>query len=60
MRKHLWVVEMLSDRNGKWEPTVGAALTRPDASVERRVWLSRNPTDKFRIRKYVKSEKERP
>jgi len=47
----LWVVEMLN--HGKWEPTVGCALTRKEADSEWLEWKLDNPDDKFRIVKYV-------
>jgi hypothetical protein len=51
----LWVVEMLNDNNTRWEPTVGARLTRADARDECAVWRQRNPDDYFRVRRYVRA-----
>lgn len=54
---YLWVVEMLCD--GKWEPTVGAYLSRERARQEMRYdWKFNNPTSEFRIRKYVQYVQE--
>lgn len=47
----IWVVEMLCD--GKWEPTVGVALSRVQGRVERLRWMDDNPHDEFRLRRYV-------
>lgn len=50
---HLWVVEV-KDRD-KWYPTVCARLSKEEARGERREWFKKNPTDKFRVTKYVRA-----
>jgi hypothetical protein len=57
--KPLWVVEMLMPHNGRWEPTVGAGITRDDARRELRVWRERNQPDRFRIVPYMRRAKGR-
>ena len=53
---YLWVVEIL--RDGKWEPTVGAYLSRTMARQEMIYdWEFNNPTSEFRIRKYMQEKK---
>lgn len=50
---HIWIIEMQNNR-GRWEPTVGAYLTRKDAKREMEYdWQFNNPTDSFRIKKYI-------
>ena len=53
--KAIWIVEMYVAEESAWEPTVGAALTR---EVGRQYllpkWRARNPTDRFRLRRYAK------
>ena len=51
--KHVWIIEMYDDMRKEWSPTVGEALTRADAKLEKIIWAKRNPYDRFRIRKYV-------
>lgn len=53
--KHIWVVEMLDD--GRWFPTVGSGITREEARWEMAQWRERNPSDRFRVRKYVLVER---
>lgn len=48
---NLWVVEMLT-RKG-WAPTVGSALNRAEGRLVLKNWQQRNPSDKFRLIKYV-------
>lgn len=52
--KHIWVVEMRSDVNYRWEPTVGVGLCRADARREMKQWKKITPFDKFRLKKYVR------
>ena len=47
----IWVVEMWTGK--RWEPTVGVALWRKTAMNERKVWMSKNPSDRFRVVKYT-------
>ncbi len=50
--KRLWVVEMLMDHNGKWEPTCGVAFTRDEGRAALRVWRYNNSDIPFRLRPY--------
>ena len=51
----LWVVEM---REGEvWSPTVGVAISRADGRRELADWKYNNPSDKFRLVKYVRAPK---
>ena len=54
MSNRLWVVEMLVDESGQWEPTIGTGLDRDDARHECNRWMERNPNDRFRIRCYIR------
>lgn len=63
-QNHIWVVEMLSYHRwveslsyDRWNTTVGVALTHRDAQKQLREWCGNNPTDKFRVRKYVPIER---
>ena len=47
----IWLIEMYE--NGKWMPTVGAYLTRAAAREGLVEWKENNPTDFFRIRRYM-------
>lgn len=50
-KRVVWVVEM---KNGpRWEPTVGAALSRDDGHDNKRWWEERNPSDRFRVVPYI-------
>lgn len=51
-KAYLWVVEMLLPRG--WEPTVGVALTREAARKQIAEWRENCPSDKFRLRFYVR------
>ena len=54
----LWVVEMLNTayraRPPRYEPTVGAALTKQDGTKALQAWRKNNPDDKFRLVAYVR------
>ena len=50
--RHIWVVEMLGSR---WEPTVGAKLTKKEGRAELREWKHKNPSQKFIVTKYRRS-----
>lgn len=52
--KKVWVVEMWNDERGRWEPTMGAALTKERGLDVAREWRVRNPHDRFRIAKYFR------
>ena len=57
---HIWIVEMWNPIRDRFEPTVGAALTKEECTTDRRDWLRRNPADRFCVRRYdAKSEKEK-
>lgn len=57
-RPYVWIVEMVDWRStGKWCPTVGCALSRDAGREEMTRWRINNPTDDFRLRKYVKERK---
>ena len=49
---HIWIVEMWNPIRDRFEPTVGAALTKSDCAYVRHDWMARNPGDRFRIRHY--------
>ena len=51
MKRHIWVVEMLINKN--WETTIGVKHTRSAIRDDLFDWKYRNPGDKFRIRKYI-------
>ena len=54
----LWVIEMRC--NGRWEPTVGAGLSRADARREvSDYWKTNNPRDRFRVVKYIRADAAR-
>ncbi|MFA5027011.1 MAG: hypothetical protein WC713_03990 [Candidatus Methylomirabilota bacterium] len=49
---HIWIVEMKCGK--KWEPCACANLKRKDAEREKIFyWEHNNPTDEFRVKKYV-------
>jgi len=48
----VWVVEMWSEINRKFEPTVGVRLTRDEGRIELRAWSVRNSSERFRLKKY--------
>ena len=52
----LWIVEILAtwrSNHNVWEPTVSASLRKMDGELELAKWRGRNPSDKFRLKKYV-------
>lgn len=51
---YLWVVEMLIERSRvmRWEPTLGVRFSKADALAEAKEWRAKNPSDRFRVRKY--------
>jgi len=53
----VWIVERLAP-SGRWHPTVGGALERVSARQEIRDWRVRNPTDRFRLVRYVAARKQ--
>lgn len=57
----VWIVEMLNTRfkRPRWEPTVGAALTRVDAVRKRREWKQNCPHDHFRVACYYTTRSPR-
>ena len=55
MVNRVWIVEMKNPINNQWGPTVGIGLDRDDARQRLAEWKTRNPWDKFRVRKYVEA-----
>ena len=54
-QRAVWIVEgsfEVGGRFGPWHPTVGVALNRADARKRIADWRSRNPVDRFRLRRY--------
>ena len=51
----IWVVE--TEDNDVWLPTTGVGLSRSETRVEAKRWKDHCPDDKFRVRKYVRDEK---
>ena len=54
----LWVVEMRV--YGRWEATMGAGLTKGSGSEELKEWRKRNPSDTFRLTRYVRPRTQAP
>lgn len=53
----VWVIEMEDPpKTNKWWPCMGMGLDRAEASRELADWSKRNPSDSFRVRKYVRVE----
>ena len=50
--RSVWIVEMFNPDQGRWEPTVGAGLTRPGGQAEVARWRLDLPDDRFRLRRY--------
>jgi hypothetical protein len=50
----IWIVEMFNHGNGRWEPTVGARLSREDARKEIEKWRQGNKDDRFRLAVYAR------
>ncbi len=48
----IWIVELWNDARDRFEPTIGAAITKEECYAVRRDWLRRNPTDRFRVWRY--------
>lgn len=52
----VWIIEMLNTSYRtvapRFEPTVGAALTKKDAREILIDWKAKNPVDKFRLKRY--------
>jgi hypothetical protein len=53
----VWIVEMLGALD--WHATVGVALSRDEARERLVEWRRGNPTDDFRLTRYVPKAKER-
>ena len=53
--KKIWIIEIFD--NGKWEPTIGAGLTKKDATMFMRAeWKRTCLDDKFRVKKYLPAD----
>ena len=53
-KPYVWIVEMLDERNGQWQPTVGSALTRDEIREELKSWRF-GSGDRFRPAKYERA-----
>lgn len=56
--RYIWIVEMKEENLlrvpvNMWRTTVGVALNRSDARDVLRDWQIRNPSDKFRLVRYM-------
>ena len=60
---YVWIVEMFDETlykgTGKWQPTVGCALTKQGARAVQREWKQRLPSTKLRLRKYYSTMSEK-
>lgn len=54
----LWVVELWAESVGRWEVTVGVALTRSEARTVLADWVKNNPNTRFRVRSYAREYDE--
>lgn len=60
--KGIWVVEMLMDawrRPVLYEPTMGVGLTKADGKKELALWKGKNPSDRFRMVRYISTRDSR-
>lgn len=48
---HIWIVEYLL--RGKWRPTIGCRIRKPEGKTELRKWKERDPNTQFRLQKYI-------
>ena len=53
--KHVWVIEIHGEFG--WQPTVGVGRTNLEAANVLNDWLKINTFDEFRIKKYVREDK---
>ena len=53
---HVWVIEMWNEARLRWEPCAAGSLTRDESRLRRALWSRRNPSDRFRLRKYVPAD----
>ena len=51
----LWVVEMFNDEMNRFEPTVGASLSRENGRFDLAVWKRMN-VGRFRLARYVREK----
>lgn len=49
----IWLVEMWNEHKRRWEPTVGAALTKDECKTEMALWRHRVGGARFRLQKYT-------
>lgn len=54
---HVWIVEMLIGK--KWYPTCRCRTNRELGQLELRDWRKKNPTEKYRLAKYVAANLKR-
>ena len=54
---YVWIVEMQLSPCVQWVPTVSLAFSRQRARTLTTEWREKNPSDRFRVRKYVSTEK---
>ena len=52
----LWVIEMKF--GDTWKPTIGVGLTRAEAREKKKFWAIANPTDTFRVVKYIRKDSQ--
>ena len=57
---NVWVVEMWNEARRRWEPCAECALFKADSRWRLTEWRRKNPSDRFRVVRYERSEpKER-
>lgn len=49
----VWIIEMYNLNHSRWESTVGCKLDRDEGRAELKMWRRHNPTDRFRLVKYI-------
>ena len=57
---HVWIVEIKFNGEGRWQPTVGCAFDKVDATLACSEWMQKNPDDSFRIVKYIACPRRNP
>ena len=51
---HVWLVEIKD--SGRWLPSIGIGLVRPDTRRVLNEWLINLPDDKLRLAKYIRAK----